>query len=81
MDQAAPPHQSSSTSAIAVKTQIWIAVSVYVLIAIIKKRLGLAAPLYTLLQVFSVSLFEKVELQTAFAAMRSHRNRQVLTTN
>jgi len=39
-----------------VKTQIWIAVSVYVLVAIVKKRLGLEASLYTLMQVLSVTL-------------------------
>lgn len=44
------------------KAQIWIAVSVYVLVAIIKKRLGLEASLYTLLQIFSVTLFEKIPL-------------------
>lgn len=44
------------------KTQIWSAVSVYVLVAIIKKRLGLEASLYTLLQIFSVTLFEKTPL-------------------
>jgi hypothetical protein len=42
-----------------VKTQIWIAVSVYVLVAIVKKRLDLDASLYTLLQIFSVTLFAK----------------------
>jgi len=47
------------TSENAVKVQIWTAVSVYVLVAIIKKRLNLNASLYTLLQVFSVTLFEK----------------------
>jgi IS4 transposase len=47
------------TSENAVKTQIWIAVSVYVLVAIIKKRLALDASLYTLLQILSVTLFEK----------------------
>lgn len=51
------------TSENAVKTQIWIAVSVYVLVAIIKKRLGLDASLYTLLQILSISLFEKMSLQ------------------
>ena len=51
----------------AVKTQIWIAVSVYVLVAIVRKRLKLEAPLYTLLQVFSVTVFEKIEIQTAFS--------------
>jgi hypothetical protein len=55
------------TSENAVKTQIWIAVSVYVLVAIVRKRLKLEAPLYTLLQVFSVMVFEKIEIQTAFS--------------
>jgi transposase len=54
------------TSENAVKTQIWIAVSVYVLVAIIKKRLNLDASLYTLLQILSVTLFEKMPLQQAF---------------
>lgn len=46
----------------AVKTQVWIAVSVYVLIAIIKKRLGIDASLYTILQVLSVTVFKKTPL-------------------
>ena len=46
----------------AVKSQIWIAVSVYVLIAIIKKRLDLEAGLYTILQTLSLTLFEKIPL-------------------
>jgi hypothetical protein len=54
------------TSQNAVKTQIWIAVSVYVLVAIVKKRLGIDASLYTLLQILSVTLFEKMPLQKAF---------------
>ena len=54
------------TSENAVKTQIWIAVSVYVLVAIIKKKLQLDASLYTLLQILSVTLFEKMPLQQAF---------------
>jgi transposase len=54
------------TSENAVKTQIWIAVSVYVLVAIVKKRLNLDASLYTLLQILSVTLFEKMPLQQAF---------------
>ncbi len=53
------------TSENAVKTQIWIAVSVYVLIAIIKKRLKLEPTLYGLLQVISLTLFEKTTLQDA----------------
>jgi hypothetical protein len=54
------------TSENAVKVQIWTAVSVYVLVAIIKERLDLDASLYTLLQVFSVTLFEKIPLNKAF---------------
>jgi hypothetical protein len=46
----------------AVKTQIWIAVSVYVLVAIIKKRLKLEHSLYTILQIFSVTVFEKLPI-------------------
>ena len=52
----------------AVKSQIWIAVSVYVLVAIVKKRLNLDASLYTLLQILSLTLFEKLPLQQAFMA-------------
>ena len=55
------------TSENAVKTQIWCAVATSVLIAIIKKELQADASLYTLLQIFSVSIFEKTELQRAFA--------------
>src|SRR5258706_508881 len=54
------------TSENAVKTQIWIAVSVYVLVAIVKKELQLDASLYTLLQILSVTLFEKMPVQQAF---------------
>lgn len=50
------------TSDNSVKTQIWIAISVYVLVAIVKKRLGLKQDLYTLLQVFSLTLFEKTPI-------------------
>lgn len=50
------------TSENAVKTQIWTAVSVYVLVAIIKKQLNLPASLHTLLQILSVTLFEKLDL-------------------
>jgi hypothetical protein len=49
-----------------VKSQIWIAVSVYVLVAIVRKRLTLDAPLCTLLQILSVTRFEKMPLQQAF---------------
>jgi hypothetical protein len=50
------------TSENAVKTQIWIAVSVYVLVAILKKRLNIPASLYTILQILSVSVFERTPL-------------------
>jgi IS4 transposase len=50
----------------AVKTQIWCAVSTYVLIAIVKKELQIKSSLYTLLQILSVSVFEKTELSSAF---------------
>ena len=46
----------------AVKTQIWIAISIYVLVAIIKKRLSIEASLYTILQILSLTLFEKTPL-------------------
>ena len=54
------------TSENAVKEQIWAAVLVYVLVAIIKKRLNLDVSLYTLLQIFSVTLFENIPLNTSF---------------
>jgi hypothetical protein len=53
------------TSENAVKTQIWIAISVYVLVAIIKKRLKLDLSLYTILQIFSITLFEKMPILQA----------------
>ena len=49
------------------KTQIWITVSVYVLVAIIRKRFKLEASLYTLLQVISVTIFEKLPLLSALS--------------
>ena len=55
------------TSRNAVKTQIWIAVCVYVLVAIVKKRLGLDHSLYTILQILSVGLFEKTPVLQAFS--------------
>ena len=54
------------TSENAVKTQIWIAVSVYVVVAIIRKRLGLEASFYQILQILSVTLFEKTPILRAF---------------
>jgi hypothetical protein len=60
--------QFYGTSENAVKTQIWIAVSVYVLVAIVRKRLRLEVSLYTLLQVLSVTVFEKMPIQSAILA-------------
>jgi hypothetical protein len=56
------------TSANAVKTQIWTAISIYVLVAIIKKRLGLDRSLYSILQILSVSLFEKTPILQALSS-------------
>jgi hypothetical protein len=56
------------TSENAVKTQIWIAVSVYVLVAIVRKRLGLETTLYQILQILSVTLFEKTPILQALQA-------------
>ena len=54
------------TSEIAVRAQIWIAVSTYVLIAIIKKRLEIQQSLYTILQILSTSIFEKTPILSLF---------------
>ena len=59
------------TSENAVKTQIWIAVSVYVLVAILKKRLGLDTSLHQILQVLSVTLFEKTPILRALGDVGS----------
>jgi transposase len=59
------------TSENAVKAQIWIAVSVYVLVAIVRKRLGLEASLYQILQILSVTLFEKTPILQALQASDS----------
>ena len=50
------------TSQNAVKSQIWIAVSVYVLVAIVEKRLNLTASLYEILQILSLTMFERLSL-------------------
>ena len=55
------------TSENAVRTQIWTAIAVYVLVAIVKKKLNLSASLHTLLQILSVTVFEKLPLQQALA--------------
>jgi Domain of unknown function (DUF4372)/Transposase DDE domain len=59
------------TSENAVKTQIWIAVSVYVLVAIVRKRMGLEASLYQILQILSLTLFEKTPILQALQASDS----------
>jgi hypothetical protein len=60
------------TSPNAVKTQIWIAVSTYVLVAIIRQRLNLDASLYTILQILSISLFEKTQLNQLLTDIQPH---------
>ena len=59
------------TSENAVKTQIWIAVSIYVLVAIVRKRLGLERSLYQILQILSITTFEKVPILQVFQAFES----------
>lgn len=58
----------------AVKTQIWIAVSVYVLVAIIKKRLNLSASLYEILQILSLTMFERIPLDQLLSKIVSEQN-------
>jgi hypothetical protein len=58
----------------AVKTQIWIAVSVYVLVGIVRKRLGLEASLYQILQTLSLTLFEKTPILCALQAIDPDAN-------
>ena len=75
MDETTPAHQAMLRhDRNAVKTQIWISVSVYVLIAIIKKRLGLDPALHTLLQIFSLRLFKKMPVSQALQRSRSKSN-------
>jgi hypothetical protein len=62
------------TSENAVKTQIWIAVSIYVLVAIVRKRLGLEVSLYQILQILSVTLFEKTPILQALQTCDSDSN-------
>ncbi len=72
------------TSANAVKTQVWIAVSVYILVAILKKKIDLDQSLYTILQFLSVSIFEKTPISEAFSQqfyktkMSDHDNQLLL---
>jgi IS4 transposase len=66
--------QFYGTSENAVKTQIWIAVSVYVLVAIVKKRLNISASLYEMLQILSLTMFEKTSLNTLLSTVGSDQN-------
>jgi hypothetical protein len=62
------------TSDNAVRTQIWIAVAVYVLVAIVRKRLGLERSLYQILQILSITMLEKVPISSVFEALESQSN-------
>ena len=62
------------TSENAVKTQIWIAVSVYVLVAIVRQRLGLESSLYQILQILSLTLFEKTPISCALQTIDPDAN-------
>jgi hypothetical protein len=57
-----------------VKTQIWIAVSVYVLVAIVKKRLNISASLYEMLQILSLTMFEKTSINTLLSTVGTEPN-------
>jgi len=63
----------------ALKTQIWIAVSVYVLVAIAKKRLALEGSLHEILQVLSVTLFEQVPILQAFGEAESQKKSEAIS--
>jgi IS4 transposase len=63
----------------AVKTQIWIAIAIYVLVAIVKKRLALDATLFQILQVLSVTLFEKTPILRAFDEQGSQEKSTVFS--
>jgi len=74
------------TSRNAVKTQIWIAISIYILIAIIKKRLGLKPELYTILQILSVTVFDKTDIfqpltETALISDKTENDNQLQLFN
>ena len=66
--------QFFGTSENAVKTQLWIAISVYVLVAIVHKQLKISAALYTSLQILSVASFEKIPLAQALGAKANQIN-------
>jgi hypothetical protein len=65
------------TSENAVRSQIWIAVSAYVLVAIVKKRLRLSASLYEILQILSLTMFEKIPLDQLLAQAVSDEIQQI----
>ena len=60
------------TSENAVRTQIWVAIAIYALVAIIKKRMDLKPPLYNIFQILSVTTFEKVPLNQLFTKKNDH---------
>ncbi len=66
--------QFYGTSENAVKTQIWIAVSVYVLVAIVKKRPNISASLYEMLQILSLTMFEKTSINTLLSTVGTELN-------
>ena len=66
--------QFYGTTENAVKTQIWTAVSTYVLVAIVKKRLQIQASLYEMLQILSLTMFEQTPLDTLFSQIRAAQN-------
>ncbi len=65
----------------AVKIQIWIAISVYVLVAIVKKRLNTETSLYTILQILSLTLFEKTNLDQLLKILRCKCSLTIITAN
>jgi hypothetical protein len=69
------------TSENVVKSQIWSAICVYALVAIVKKRLGIKASLYEMLQILSLTLFEKTQLLQLFSDIPCRSHLTLLTTN
>ena len=74
MDQTTRIKVFYGTTENAVKTQIWIAVSVYVLVAIIKKRLNLSTSLYEILQILSLTMFERIPLDQLLNTIVAEQN-------
>ncbi|MFM5944624.1 MAG: IS4 family transposase, partial [Dolichospermum sp.] len=69
------------TSSNAVKTQIWIAISTYVLVAIAKKKFNLKQSLYEILQVLSISIFDKAPLPTLFEKPTQQNVNELFSSN